>query len=524
MAMREVRIEQGIVAGSERASVFKFLGLPYAAPPVGELRWSPPRPPAAWDGVRGATAFGNAAVQTVGTGFGLRAEQSEDCLYLNVWSSAPDAGARQPVMVWIHGGGFLNGSASMSEWDGENLAAQGVTVVSINYRLGAFGFLYHPEAGADFAVLDWIAALNWVAANIAAFGGDPGNVTIFGQSAGAAAVRTLLSAPAARGLFRHAIIQSAGYEDYAVVESPSRDRVIRHSEAVFARLGSRDLETLRAVPAEAVRAASLAESGIIPPAGQVHTPANLVWYPTVDGTIMAEGFAAWLPDVTVMFGTLQDEARFFHRPTGLYARPDISPDDVYTSATLETMAKVLAGERAADVLAHYAARKTSPYEALAELSTSAIWLEPALATYRRFAALDRRSYCYHFARVSPGTRRSGLLAYHSAEIPYIFGSVSASGSRAALGGTAAEAAAAAPAMAAFDDVDAALSAQVQHAWAEFARTGVPRSVDGAAWPACLPGDGDLTGTVIGDTVQFRPLEISAVTTLISSERRDDPVP
>ena len=515
--MREVRTEQGLLAGSERAGVFEFLGIPYAAPPVGDLRWAPPRLPAVWDGVRAATAFGNAAVQTIGTGFGLHAEQSEDCLYLNIWSPAPDAQARQPVMVWIHGGGFLNGAASMSEWTGESLAAKGVTVVSLNYRLGAFGFLCHPDAGTNFAVLDWVAALHWVTANIAAFGGDPNNVTIFGQSAGAAAVRTLLSTPAARGLFRHAIIQSAGYENYAVVESPSRNRLIRHSEAVFARLGSRDLETLRSVPAEAVRAASLAESGIIPPAGQVHTPANLVWYPTVDGIIVAEGFAAWLPGVTVLFGTTRDEARFFHRPTGLYARPDISPEDVYRPATLETMAKVLAGERAAEVLAYYAAKKASPYEALAELSTNAIWLEPALATYRRFAALDRRSYSYHFARVSPGTRRSGLLAYHSAEIPYIFGSVSASGSRAALGGTAAETSAAAPDTPAFDDVDVALSVQFQHAWAEFARTGVPRRVDGAAWPACLPGD--PMGTVIGDTVEFRLLEISAVTTLISSERR-----
>lgn len=515
--MHEVRTEQGIVAGTERGGVFEFLGIPYAAPPVGELRWAPPRPPATWDGVRTATAFGNAAMQTAGTGFGLRAEQSEDCLYLNVWSAALGAGAQQPVLVWIHGGGFLNGAASMKEWTGESLAAQGVTVVSLNYRLGAFGFLCHPDAGTNFAVLDWVAALNWVSANIAAFGGDPGNVTIFGQSAGATAVRTLLSTPAARGLFRHAIIQSAGYEDYSVVESPSRNRVVRHSEAVFTRLGSRDLETLRTAPAEAVRAASLAESGIIPPAGQVHTPANLVWHPTVDGVIVAEGFAAWLPNVTAMFGTNQDEARFFHRPAGLYARPDISPEDVYTTATLETMAKVLAGERAAEVLAHYAAREISPYEALAELSTSAVWLEPALATYRRFAALDRRSYCYHFTRVSPGTRRSGLLAYHSAEIPYIFGSVSASGSRAALGGAVAETAAADHAKTTFDDIDVALSAQLQHAWAEFARTGVPRGIDGTAWPACRRED--LMSTVIGDTIQFRPLEISAVTASISSRRR-----
>jgi para-nitrobenzyl esterase len=213
--------------------------------------------------VRAAKEFGNAALQTVGPGFGLRAEQSEDCLYLNVWSGTLDAAARQPVMVWIHGGGFLNGAASMRDWSGESLAAKGVTVVSLNYRLGAFGFLYHPEGGANFGVLDWVAALEWVAVNIAAFGGDPDNVTIFGQSAGAAAARTLLSVPVARGLFRRAILQSAGFEDYAVVESPSFERVVWHSRAVFDRLGGHDLETLRSAPAEEVRRASRAECGMM---------------------------------------------------------------------------------------------------------------------------------------------------------------------------------------------------------------------------------------------------------------------
>src|SRR5581483_6603386 len=139
--MKNVHIEQGLVSGTQQDGVYWFLGMPYAAPPVGERRWQAPVPPASWEGVRDATAFGNAAIQTRVTDFDAGARQSEDCLYLNVWSTTLDPDTRQPVMLWIHGGGFLNGATSMKEWLGEDLARRGVTVVSCNYRLGAFGFL-----------------------------------------------------------------------------------------------------------------------------------------------------------------------------------------------------------------------------------------------------------------------------------------------------------------------------------------------------------------------------------------------
>lgn len=494
--MRTVRIEQGLLAGAERDGVHSFLGIPYAAPPIGDRRWRPPVAPQAWDGVRDATSFGNAAVQTADTGMDIGASQSEDCLYLNVWTTAPETGNRQPVMIWLHGGGFLNGSASMKIWPGDRLCRLGVTVVSLNYRLGAFGFLTHPDVGANFGVQDWVAALNWVQANIAAFGGHPENVTIFGQSAGAAAVRALLSAPSARGLFHKAIIQSAGFEDYAVVGSPSYRRSADASAKLFERLGGADVERLRQAPAEHVREASLALSGILPPPGQVHTPANLVWYPVVDDAVVDNNFSGWLPNVPVLLGCTEDEARFFVQPTLLYAHPEVRPEDAYTPETLAHMAKALGGDRADEIIAYFATSDLTAYEAIAELITAGVWHEPALATLERFAALGRTCYSYRFARVSPGARQSGLLAKHSAEIPYLFESM-------------------VPPQA-YEGIDFEVSRIVQHAWTEFARTGTPRSLNGSQWPSYRNEEPEIVW--IDDTTGTRPLVPSPATEIIRAAR------
>ena len=513
--MKNVHIEQGLLSGTQQNGVYRFLGMPYAAPPVGERRWQAPAPPASWEGVRDATMFGNAAIQTRETGFDPGARQSEDCLYLNVWSTTLEPDARQPVMLWIHGGGFLNGAASMKEWLGEDLARRGVTIVSCNYRLGAFGFLAHPQAGANFAVQDWVAALTWVAKNIRAFGGNPDNVTIFGQSAGAAAVRALLSTPSARGLFHRAIIQSAGYEPYAVVPSPSYQRITEFSEKVCDHLGSHDIEELRQVPAEKVREASLLLSGSFPPPGQVHTPANLVWYPTVDGQVIDDDFSGWPADVPVLFGCTQDEARFFIKPTGLYGQPESDPAQVYTHNTLEHMAKALGGEHAGDILAYFASTGLTSYEALAELITTAIWLEPALATYQHFAKLNRRAYAYRFARESPRAQRSGLLAYHSAEIPYLFGTLTTGETDT----TSAKAFSTPSEAGGYNEIDTEVSNIIQHAWTEFARTGIPSNPDGTRWPSVNGSAPQFT--VIADHVQGLPLSISPVTQMINTLRIKD---
>ncbi|WP_195908438.1 carboxylesterase/lipase family protein [Novosphingobium sp. Gsoil 351] len=254
----------GTVAGRVTDGVRGFAGIPYSAPPVGVLRWRPPAPPQRWKGTRDASRFGNDCPQQRLPRDLTPSDQpmSEDCLSLNLW--APERARRLPVMVWIHGGGFVMGSSASPVLDGAKLARRGVVLVSFNYRLGRFGFFSHPALGdggqrsANFAFEDMIAALKWVRGNVAAFGGDPRNVTIFGESAGGAAVDFLLAAPQARGLFHKAIVQSgANREPYARLD---RDRPARisadHAGAAFAAsagLSNPSAAALRALPAEAIQ-------------------------------------------------------------------------------------------------------------------------------------------------------------------------------------------------------------------------------------------------------------------------------
>jgi len=223
-----IQVEHGRISGlsSPDATVRVYKGIPFAAPPVGDLRWRPPQPPAEWEGVRACTQFGPRCPQrnfdedsfwnTVEWVDHTR--QSEDCLYLNVWTPARESSDRLPVMVWIHGGGLTSGSASQPLYDGTRMAKKGVVVVTINYRLGPLGFLAHPElskespygASGNYGILDQIAALKWIQKNIARFGGDPDRVTIFGESAGSRSVCALVASPLAKTLFHRAIGQSGG--------------------------------------------------------------------------------------------------------------------------------------------------------------------------------------------------------------------------------------------------------------------------------------------------------------------------
>ena len=219
-----VRTADGLVSGVAATSpaVRVFKGIPFAAPPVDDLRWRPPQAPAKWDGVRAANAFSANCVQRQANGAAFppyggdrsATTMSEDCLYLNVYTAAPSSSAKQPVMVWIHGGAWTSGAGAI--YQGEDLARKGVVVVTVNYRLGLFGFFAHPELTAEspqhssgnYALLDQIAALKWVQQNIAAFGGDPSRVTIFGESAGSWSVHNLVASPLAKGLFHRAIGES----------------------------------------------------------------------------------------------------------------------------------------------------------------------------------------------------------------------------------------------------------------------------------------------------------------------------
>ncbi len=264
-----IRIEAGLISGyyNENTGVTAYKGIPFAAPPVGDLRWKAPQPASAWKGVRECLAFGPSPMQPkpvpflfLGPEFVVPQQPiSEDCLYLNVWTSAKSNDEKRPVLVWICGGGFMTGGAAARGYSGEALAKEGIVFVSFNYRLGIFGFLSHPlltaesphHSSGNYALMDQIAALNWVRKNISAFGGDPNRVTIAGQSAGSASVNCLLASPLARGLFQGAIGESGSL----VLENPIlRMRSLQEAEKeglrVTEKLNMPDLPSMRAIPAD----------------------------------------------------------------------------------------------------------------------------------------------------------------------------------------------------------------------------------------------------------------------------------
>lgn len=255
----QVRVAQGMLEGIDaaRPGVRAFLGIPYAAPPVGNRRWTAPEPPASWQGVRPAGKFGNRCIQTHPFPDMLfqSAAESEDCLTLSVWTPAK-AGDHLPVMFWIHGGGFFSGASDEQRHDGSALASKGVVLVAINYRLGVLGFLAHPEltaespkhASGNYALLDMIAALHWVQDNIAAFGGDPHNVTIFGESAGSFAVSELMASPLAKGLFHKAIGESGGAFRQGGLAVTTLAAAEGRGVEFATKVGARSLAELRAMP------------------------------------------------------------------------------------------------------------------------------------------------------------------------------------------------------------------------------------------------------------------------------------
>ncbi|MDB5447363.1 MAG: carboxylesterase, partial [Phenylobacterium sp.] len=282
-AAPQATIVQGRLEGASDGSVDRFLGIPYASPPVGELRWRAPRRPAAWTGVRPAVSYGADCMQNAMPGMRWKPQPiSEDCLYLNVWRPAQPAATPRPVMVWIHGGGFSTGSGAWPIYEGSNLAKHGVVVVTINYRLNRFGFFAHPalmaqrteEPVANYGLMDQVAALRWVHDNIAAFGGDPANVTIFGESAGGFAVNYLLTMPSARGLFAKAIVESGGgsanFRTMLGLDTPGsgptgpQPSAIEAGRAYAASLGVTDATpaALRAIPAaQILGSASMTDGG-----------------------------------------------------------------------------------------------------------------------------------------------------------------------------------------------------------------------------------------------------------------------
>ena len=308
----------GKVEGEEQAGLAVFKGIPFAAPPTGARRWLPPEKPASWTGTREARRFGGVAPQNSLLLSALAAmviddPQSEDCLYLNVWTPAAD-NKKRPVMVWIHGGAFEIGSGSQALYNGSTLARRGdAVVVTVNYRLGPLGFLRLADltngkipASGNEGILDQIAALEWVRDNIAEFGGDPGNVTIFGESAGGMSVGTLLGAPAARGLFHKAIPQSGACHTGA-----ARERANRNAERIMSKLGASSADAMRALTPEQLL------KGTLMPDGKTPDPEfGMAYQPVIDGTMMPRASIEMVTDgassdIAIMVGSTLDEWKLF---------------------------------------------------------------------------------------------------------------------------------------------------------------------------------------------------------------------
>ncbi|MCU0975365.1 MAG: carboxylesterase family protein [Steroidobacteraceae bacterium] len=459
----------GALVGERADGVLRFLGIPYARPPLGDLRWRAPQPPGPWEGPWEARRFGPACPQPPAQGPTYvspeRSErQDEDCLYLNLWTASADPSARRPVMVWLHGGGFRNGSGAEAWYDGAALALRGVVLVTLNYRLGALGFLAHEALEAEsplgtsgnYGLLDQVAALEWLRDHVAAFGGDPGNVTIFGQSAGAGSVRALLECPRARGLFHRAIQQSGGFASSALpgpgsLNSTYADK-LRIGRLVQQRLGAHSLQEMRARPVSEVVAAGDARMRRSNPA--------MRWWPTADGRLLprtvGQDVAEDTADVPLMLGHVANEANVLVASFG--ARPMM-----YAG-----MAPGVLGRAALELFReHPPWRPASAWRGLESLFTNMIFLEPAWEMARQLARLGRPPFLYHFTRVAPGRRDPRVLANHTTEIPYVFGNL------AQLGGC--------------DERDAALSEAMQSAWVAFARSGDPAVAGAADWPRFDPG-------------------------------------
>ncbi|MFT4126158.1 MAG: carboxylesterase family protein [Gordonia sp. (in: high G+C Gram-positive bacteria)] len=463
--MTEVQTKAGTVRGTVVAGVASFKGIPFAAPPVGDRRFRAPEPAASWSGVRDASAYGPTAPQP---GYPPPLDEllanviidGDDYLNLNVWTpeqAIPAPGeadrGRRPVMVWIHGGAFVCGSGAV--YDGTAFARDGVVLVTINYRLGAEGFLWFGEGTPNLGILDQIAALEWVRDNITAFGGDPDAVTIFGESAGAMSVATLLAMPGAQGLFRRAIVQSGG--GHIAMSPDSARTVARRFAEILGVAPTR--QAVAAVPAPTILRAQQTLSAEI-----TKKPLRRLWgdvarnllpfEPVIDGTILprlpehaiADGVGA---EVDLLVGSNADEGRLFIAPTGTAPpMPSLVP---YLFARTAGVANARAALRS-----YRASRPgSSAGDLLAAFMTDSYFRAPAL----RLAEGHRGTFVYEFRWPAAGV--AGLGSCHALEIAFVFDTLSSPEFQAMTGG----------------EPPQALADAMHRAWIDFATTGDP------GWPA-----------------------------------------
>ncbi len=407
----------GAVQGTSDGTIASFKGIPYAAPPVGEARWQPPRPATEWDGVRDATEFGAACYQPTipGAANGIYYEEvgrmSEDCLSLNIWT--PENAENAPVFVWIHGGALVSGASSFKMYDGARMAEQGVIVVSINYRLGVLGFLAHPELSAEsaegisgnYGLMDQIEALRWIKRNIASFGGNPENVTIAGESAGGLSVMWLMTSPSARGLFDKAIMESAYMVSSPALKEPQNGHPSAESMGTWlqGQLEAPDLAALRAMePGSLVNRA---------------TRAGFLTWSTVDGKLIPHQIAETFDlgeqaPVPLLAGFNAGEIRSLRR---------LLPPAPTTKSAYEAKIRELYGDLADVFLALYPPDNVD--ESMLAATRDALYGWTAERLARKQTVLGQDAYLYLFDHGYPAADKAGLHAFHASEIPYVFGTI-----------------------------------------------------------------------------------------------------
>jgi para-nitrobenzyl esterase len=457
----EVKIDTGKLKGKADGAISAFLGIPYAAPPVGNLRWKPPQPAAKWKGTRNATAFGSRCMQ--GRVFDDMIFRdpgiSEDCLYLNVWTPAKQ-GAKLPVMVWVYGGGFVAGATSEPRQDGTNLAKHGVVVVSMNYRLGVFGFFAHPDliaesgrnSAGNYGLLDQVAALEWVKRNIVKFGGDPGNVTIFGESAGSFSTSALMASSLTKGLIHKVIGESgAAFSTSGLRFEPAATVAPRHAKFAEESLGAKTIAEARAVPAQKVLDAAMDQS----------KGGAFRFGPDVDGYFLTEQvpaiFAAGKQnDLPLLAGWNHDE--------GGFAQKDKSAQEALKDFGTKNFA-----DKADEFLRLYPSDTDG--QAIRSMKDAAGDQFIAFSTWRWLETEKKTgksaAYRYRFDMLHPADpkRPPNAGAYHSAEIEFVFGQLDSEN------------------WISWRPEDHALSEAMQKYWSNFAKTGDPNGDGLPQWPA-----------------------------------------
>ena len=470
-----VGVTGGLVQGAlsqTNPDIIAFKGIPFAAPPVGDLRWKPPAPLVAWDGVRDASAFGHRCVQ----GGRNATDLNEDCLFLNVYAPL-DAAEPLPVMLWIHGGGYTGGAGSNGIYEGTNLAARGVVLVSINYRLNVFGFYAHPALSAEsphgasgnYGLLDMVASLEWVRDNIAAFGGDPNRVTIFGESAGAGAVMSLMVVPQAEGLYHGAIAESDwiyGWDRPLSGTDSAEAHGVQVAEALEVSDPAASLDELRAASAEDLFAAYQSVDS------SPFTRQGTAWAPNVDGWVIPDDpvhlyESGQQHDVPLIVGMNGNEGSMFSRGLRI--------TDV---AAFEAHVRSVYPEQADAGLALYAATDDDAVPAAVDhLIHDMYFAGPVRLHARTHAQKSSPAWLYHFTHVPPTAGGERMGSHHASELGYVFGNLSNGD---------------------YTDVDHRISDTMMGYWVQFAATGNPNTAGQPAWPTYTPDTDEYLE--IGETV------------------------